>query len=798
MLKISELGLRKLLVSIVKDTTLKSGKKISGLIKEFNKKSFEELEEINEKRENDKKYNQYYYMLDGNYIVFDTDDEEVYNKLKRYLERHNLYNKNAITQSFKNRTQNLYFKCHFWFKINDKHEFRDLGNGQIKFCSNLDVIFNSGGFIGEFKDAQISDKIPIMTRKIYNELHDILNENDNMIDINEMQFTDDENDENDEKDEKDKKPKIKKQKNEINNEQIKEEELILILDSLHEKRYNDYNCWLHIYFVFINENLPLSIFDNFSKKCKYYNKEENDKILKNIKIVNTGFTIATLYFYLKEDNKEIFNKLCKNQICFWFSDLSNYTISKMYFNLYPDEYIYNTSLGWFEYNKYNVLISRGEEAINLYKNFSERLIKLGDIYKNTITPDDEQKKEKKDFIKKFCCKVGQTTFKQQCMQELKCFYSDDELQKKLYKKSLLAFNNCLYDNEINEYRLINKDDYITITTDYELTYNINKLGKIEPLLNADMKRKIKDIIKSIFENKEIEKFWFYSTASCLFGNILERYYIHTGIGSNGKGLTQQIIKNCFGGYYIQVSNNFLMGSIKQGGADAETAQTVGIRYISINEPDDSKGEKFNTNKIKEYSGNGEISTRPLYGKPFTFIPQFTMNISTNDIPKSEKADHALRRRLNIINYPFQFKDGKYIVNKAIEKPIDYDLKDKYIYDHEFIQTTMIYLLSKVYKSKTKKFETPKQITNKVNKYCDENNDLYDWFNENLQITNNENDIIRACDLLNNYNYSEHCIKKLRPVDFKKLMEKFPNIKKKETSKGNFYLGLIFNENNEDK
>jgi len=789
MIKISEIPLRKILLSIVPDETIKSGKRPLNLFSGWNKKTFDALETINKEREQDPENNIYYIMLNREYMVIDADEKRSYNIIVNYLKSNNLYNEEAITKSYRGKTKNIYYKRHFWFKVLDQRQFKHIKTtGQIKASKDCEIFFDNGGFIGEFRDTIINN-IPEMTNAIYNDIIEELT-TEKELKSKEMEkieiLSDSEDDEPVEK--------VKKVVKPIVNDE-EHNKLWLILDGLDHKRSSSYEYWKNIYCAFVNDKLPLELFEKFSKKSSSnYNKEHNEKILKGIQPKNKGYTIATIYFYLKEDNPELFKKLCSNHDGFWKNDLSENSIARLYYNMFPNDYIFNTSLGWFEYNNNNVLISRGKEMpLKLLQHLSSGLQELIVSYRDGIQFNDPQFKEKNDFIGKFHKLVGKTKFKKDCIIELSSYYNDDELINKLHKVNLLAFNNCVYDIEKNVYRPILKEDYISLTTGYDLKYTI-KNGVIIPDVDLKMKSKIKEIIKSIFENKEIEKFWFYTTACCLFGNVKERFYIHSGRGGgNGKGLTQQILSNCLGKYYKQVSSNFLMGSINTGCADPELAQTMGIRYISVNEPDDTQNKKFNSPKLKELSGKNKVSVRGLYKDPFDFLPQFTINVSVNEIPKMGVIDGGVKRRINIINYPFEFRDPEKIVNPEIQKPISYELKDKFIYNQDFIQSVIVLLIHKAHKYNNKDFKTPKAITEKNNDYCNKNNELYDWFDEILEHTNNKNDKIQSGDLLEHYNQSRHCLRKLRPVDFSKYMEQFGVEKSGRTSKGYYYLGVKFRQ-----
>ena len=718
--------------------------------------SDDELNKININRINDNKYNQFYIQMNREYLVIDIDEEKAYLKLVQLLKDNDIYNEQAITQSFTGKTKNLYYKNHFWFKIEAQRQFKILKQeSQIKFNGG-EIFFGNKCIIGEFKDT-ILNEIPIIDISIYNDIIEAFSK----LDIKKVddKIIIDSSDDEEEKIINTNVP-IKKVSNSNN-------EIITIFDGLSKKRYDSFNYWLITYFICLNEKIELDLFDYFSKKSTKYNYDENQKILKNVQ-PRKGYTIATLYFWLKEDNLTLFKQLGKTRTDFWNLQLDNHSIAKLYFNLYPNSYIYNYNLGWFEYDNNNVLINRGDTIpLNLINNFASSLQDLAIEHRNNLNNDDEKIIPKMKIFINFYKQVGNTTFIEKTIKQLSCFYLSDDLEKKINNKYLLAFKNVLYDYNLNIFRKINKDDFITLTTGYNLELKNNT-----PVINNDMKKLIKKTIYSLFDDKDIYKFWMYSTAISLFGNQKERFYIHSGKGGgNGKGMTQTILKNCLGNYYKTVSNNFLMGSISKGGADPELAQCVGTRYLSVCEPDNTDNKKFNISNLKTFSGNDPISCRGLFKSTFEFLPQFTININCNEIPKMSNMDGGINRRIIIIDYPFSFRDKSLITDPNIHKLIDYSLKEKIIHNPDFIQTFILMLIDKAYKYRNVEYKIPNKILSNNEVYKNDNNDINDWFNNNIIKTSDINDIIKSSELLDNYNNSTDCIKKLRPADFNKLMEK---------------------------
>ena len=264
-------------------------KEIIGFPKGYTKFTFEDS--INLKSSSGGvEHNQIVFKIPKNYIVIDTDDEINYKLVKIILKHYYIYEKTCITKSFRGQKLNIYYKKHFYFMIDDdeNNNFKNLFNG-LKHFKGVDIFFDCWA-IAENLDNKINiNKIPIMDFEIMQEIYKhINNEKNNTINVKD-------NDNN----------HVKKK---YNIDEIRE-----ILDNLNHERWDCWSDWKDIYCICLNEDIPLSIFDEYSKKSTKYNKDKNIKELNGFKKINNGLTIRTLMKKLKEDNIDIFNKIQKNK-----------------------------------------------------------------------------------------------------------------------------------------------------------------------------------------------------------------------------------------------------------------------------------------------------------------------------------------------------------------------------------------------------------------------------------------------------------------------------------------------------
>ena len=439
-------------------------------------------------------YNAYLYYNNHNYIIVDCDDKESYKFIQNILfDKFELDNK----LKFYTRSISTYFgfskyKHHFYFKSDSI----ELKNNKIGINgSKLDILVNQKIYENkeDFESLNVND-FPLMTNDIFNKI---------------LSF----------KKKEEKKEIEKVEKVETSD---KTTELEYILDNLDESRFSNYQDWLYLYMIFINEDLNLNIFETYSKQSKKYNKENNKKILKHIK-PKEGLTVGTLYFWLKEDNPEAFKKIMsKNNDFFDNKIMNNKDLATLYYNMNTDQYIYNNISGWYAYNKHNVLEHfKKDSPPSLLNDISTKLQGWLESLKSCISLSDEKAQEKFKVIKAAYKIVGSSSFIKGVIDYLKNLYFVKNLSDKIdSNKNVIAFDNMLYDLELGNFRTIKTTDYIIKTTGYNI--NLKR--------NDEIKEKINKLLWSIFENDNIINYWKLSTALSIFGKSFESLYVHTGRG----------------------------------------------------------------------------------------------------------------------------------------------------------------------------------------------------------------------------------------------------------------------------
>jgi P4 family phage/plasmid primase-like protien len=559
---------------------------------------------------------------------------------------------------------------------------------------------------------------------------------------------------------------------------LKNKEVDKILKYLKPFRFDNYEYWFIIGCIFINENLNLDIFDKYSKSSKKYNKNSNNIILKNLKNnLNKGYKIATLYKWLKEDNEEEFKNLQKTRSDFWniLKYLNPRDIAYLYYSISEHKYIYKQGkgFGWYEYNKNNILVHTGEEPASMTPHITNTLLPYITEQRNLIVPTDKYYREKMKSYD-YAYKTIGTKYNSQIISFLKELYMDDELINKIDNNiNVIAFEDYLYDININKFRPIEKSDYISVTTGYKAPIKIIN-NKIELDTNKETTEEIKKLLKSIFEDDDLIEYYLITTGLSLFTTKLQSIYLHVGTGGNGKGVLGALIRKSLGmassgtSYFTSTENDFLTTNFEGQKPNPSLANARSSRYLFVSEPDNGKNGNLQTDFIKRITGGDPITCRDLNKSNISYVPMFSVNLQCNNIPSIDKVDKGILRRIKILPYNFSFVDKP---KKENERKRDYKLQEKIssdIFRNNFI-LLLFEIASKYYNVDEEDIKIPKCVSVCVNNYIEDNNPVKSWLNKYITITDNKKDRIEAKKILDIYNSTVDKTSVLTSKKFNEMM-----------------------------
>lgn len=517
--------------------------------------------------------------------------------------------------------------------------------------------------------------------------------------------------------------------NDINDDNLKK-----ILDSLPNNYYDDTLLWLTIAQIFKKLN-KYDIFDDWSKKSSKYNACKNKKIFDKLK--PKKISVKTLWYYLQKENIKVYEELRGSHNYKY----TNYDTARLFSKLKKNSYIYHKDLGWYSLTPNNVWKHEKKTPSFLLNDISSTITKyIEGIIRNYDLNDEKDRKKFKDYSD-FLMTVQGSKFVQGCIQYLAQNYNNDNIDKLMDEnRDIIAFNNKIYDFNTSEFRDIEPNNYISITTGYDINLNSDKNARSELMAFLD----------SIFQTAEDRDYLLKTLAYGLNGkNKLEEFYIWCGRGGNGKGSISTLMSRCLGNYMDTLDISVLTKMKKSSSEASPIARTKGKRYLMFNEPADNKDDKLQISTVKLITGNDPITARELYCNEFTFIPQFTLFILANAMPELSKIDDGIKRRIRKINFPFNFVSNPVLEH---ERRGDPNLKTKINTDdrwkNEFMLILFEYYAEHI--KDCKNIPIPKSVIDETNDYLDENNKIKNWLNDNYIITNDKKDIIKNTDFFRQY------------------------------------------------
>lgn len=540
--------------------------------------------------------------------------------------------------------------------------------------------------------------------------------------------------------------------------------LTRVILGLDVKRVNAYDSWLRIGLICFNEGIGIEAWIEVSKKSPHFNLGELTDKWKTFKKGN--LTQATLWKWLKEDNPVLAAELMPERNDFWslLRCVNHAEVARYFYNLKPDAYLFNEDLKWFQLMPTGTWKHYEKSPSGLLTDIWATLKKVIKEHWeiNGSPPHDEKQEKRAKSLNSFSQMIGNKSFLDGVVGLLPTNYNDDNLSKKMDEsRHLFAFENKVVDLSQTPplVRDILPSDYISLNTGY----------KFPSASNPEVRAEINAVLMSIWEDEFVVEYVLRVIAVQLHGKKkFEQFYVWTGRGGNGKGLIAEIIKRSFGNYFHSIPHDCITKrSDKRDAPNPPIAMAKGKRFVQAQEPEAE--DRLQVGTIKEYTGQDEISARMLYGNTITYVPQFGLFLQCNTIPKLNKLDGGIKRRMVIIFFPFQFVE---VPKEKHHRPINHDLKDKICKSAEWRDEFMLMLLE-TYQTIGASLNPPAFITLATDDYLGENDAIRDWLPSNYETGKDYKDKrfkIPALELIRHFQEDNPDVKDMTPAKFKTLME----------------------------
>lgn len=351
---------------------------------------------------------------------------------------------------------------------------------------------------------------------------------------------------------------------------------------------------------------------------------------------------------------------------------------------------------------------------------------LLDLYSMEIENDDLRQ-----AFKKFLTKTGDRRFRDRIMK--------DAMDQKCISATMFDANpyliNCrngTFDLENMVFRPAEWNDFLTMQTnfDYWYPYNVKK----------ECKRWIQ-FIDEIMDGSQVKKDYIQKALGySLLGSANEEcmFIAYGKTTRNGKSTLLETIQHMLGDYSTVAPVGIIC---KSGGyKNIETASPTiaglkGKRFVTMAESDEYG--RFDEGVIKQLTGGEEITARNLYETAITYLPQFTLWLSCNDLPAVSDRSLFASERLRVIEFTRHFS----------AKERDKHLKEEFK-DPENMKGIFMWLVQGYAKYKEEGLDMPSEIQDVVNQYERDNDKVLQFLEEKCEI--DQEGKIKKKDLYDSY------------------------------------------------
>ncbi len=283
------------------------------------------------------------------------------------------------------------------------------------------------------------------------------------------------------------------------------------------------------------------------------------------------------------------------------------------------------------------------------KNNEIKILKASQI----ISPPEsakiyEQANHKLKVLKQLLFNLGHVPYQSNLLKACCVLFNDTTFEAKLDANAyLLGFDNGVIDLTSGQLRPVTVDDMISLSCGYDYIEE-DEHGRFD-MKNADSLQNhpiVCGIINMFMQIQSHPQTCYYLLillSSFLVGaNPLEYFHIWEGLGGNGK---TKIIEIALGDYAKAVAVSLLTG--KAGACNQASpiiAMLRGIRLVLCEEP--GKCDAINCGTVKYLTGGSTVTCRRLYGKDFSYTPQFKIVMACNFKPNVDADDGGFWRRFN--------------------------------------------------------------------------------------------------------------------------------------------------------
>jgi len=346
-------------------------------------------------------------------------------------------------------------------------------------------------------------------------------------------------------------------------------------------------------------------------------------------------------------------------------------------------------------------------------------------------------------IDEVCDKIGQTLFIQNTAKCLLALAFDDTFESKLnHQTHTVQFKNGCYDLKQGAFRHRRKEDYVSITLDYDYSSTVDE-SKVK-YLEQVLRRTCND--SDVCYNSMLK--WL---GYCLTGEVCEsKFMCHIGYtASNGKTTICKILEAVFPIYVASMRREaFSVAQNANAHKDLAKLKDKPIRLVYVEEIDK---DKLNIALIKDIAGgNDKLENQVMHSTTTTLKVQMKLNLISNKDLVFD-TDEGMKRRGFMMVYKNKFVSKDDLPQgKSGFYPIDPTLMAKLAsIDYKLALLHILLPFSKLYYDSGLKLDA--SFTSAYTSLCSDNDEMGDFLDTHVEITGNPEDRISKEDFTDVYN-----------------------------------------------
>jgi len=558
-------------------------------------------------------------------------------------------------------------------------------------------------------------------------------------------------------------------------------ELGKIVELLSKERATEYHKWLYVGLALKSELFKSGVclkelFHQFSKKCENkYDENKVDKHWDNINERNNGYSIGSIYHWAKRDNPTQYQKLKNEDLnALLMTSLSEtdtdmaHVIKYMFGHLYKCVDIKKNTFYEFKNHRWEICPDAYTLSNKISTTLFQKFVELKNEYQKQsgecVEPDEVSRLNN---LSKQCHTVGRKlkfqNKKKDLIKEVSALLYDKKLKEKLdyANPHLIGFENGVLDLDTREFREGRPDDYITFSTKYDYTKEINE----------NINKELTQFLKDITVSDEYYTYMLDTLSYMLQGRKhLELFMVWTGIGSNGKSVLSTMISKMLGDYgYSPDVSVLTCKKTSSSGSNGEVAKMKGKRFLIMQEPE--KDEVIWVSNVKKLTGGDEVQARDLYDDFKEFNLHGLLCICCNGLPNLSASDGGILRRMRVQKFENTFKEDPDLENPH-EKLVDFTFKEKCksnIYHQQLILILIQHYYDMVDAGGTNfNINVPKSIAEASKDYVQENDDIQCFIEEYCVVTKNNDKKCFEDDL--HVMFKENSDVKIKTKEFYSVMK----------------------------